>query len=96
MPVTLQVRTRLLALRSLNVAAVRIIPTAPNFSITPAKSIDAGMGASTCATVNHPWKPNMGTFTKNPPIIMYHNILLVKVSSQPLIKWCVAKIADVP
>lgn len=80
----------------MKVAAVRIIPTAPNFNITPAKSIEPAMGASTWATVNQPWNPNMGTFTKNPPIIKYQQIPLVRLSSQPLTKWCEAKIGDLP
>src|SRR5581483_4134586 len=48
-----------------NGIASRINPNVPIFSIKPARITEPAVGASTCASGNHVWNGNIGTFTAN-------------------------------
>lgn len=49
---------------------MRKIPYPPSFKRIAANTIDPAIGASTCALGNHKWTVNIGSFTKNPKIII--------------------------
>lgn len=42
-----------------------------------ANTIEPAMGASTCAFGSHKWERNIGSFTRNPIIVMSQNRLLI-------------------
>lgn len=52
------------------VYVIRSKPYPPSFSRIAAKIIDPAIGASTCALGSHRCTKNMGSFTRNPMIIM--------------------------
>lgn len=53
-----------------NMKAIRKIPYPPNFRRIAARIIDPATGASTCALGSHRWVRNMGSFTRNPRIVI--------------------------
>lgn len=53
-----------------SVYIIRSNPYPPSFSKIAAKIIDPAIGASTCALGSHRCTKNMGSFTKNPIIII--------------------------
>lgn len=54
---------------------IRASPYPPNFRRIAASTIDPAIGASTWALGNHRWTENIGSFTKNPAIIINHESL---------------------
>lgn len=56
---------------------IRIIPYPPNFRRIAARIIDPAIGASTWAFGSHRCVINIGSLTRNPPIIKIENIVLL-------------------
>lgn len=56
---------------------IRAIPYPPNFNKIAASTIEPAIGASTCALGSHKWERNIGSFTRNPIIVISQNKLLM-------------------
>jgi len=61
-----------------NMVDIRASPYPPSFSKIAASTIDPAIGASTCALGNHKCVVNMGSFTKNPIIVISQNKDLIE------------------